>query len=257
MRFSVLVCVLVGAGCGGSTSSGGDAGSVVTSDGGPNLTTDAGLSCNGLGTQKSRVACAANVLIASASGATLSTLNPPLTDFASRSKWNNLPVGMKPRAGVQMSALSAEQQTAVLELMAIALNANGRTTFDGILRADDYLATMASGYGSSTYSVAIFGTPGPSSDFEVMFGGHHMAFNLNFVGTSFAPIPQHLGCEPKAAFTINGGTYAPMTPKGEAIFAVYSALDATQKTEAYLAGQSFSDVVVNPNLDYGLGAGRT
>ena len=216
-----------------------------------------GDACSSLPTQQARVACAANAVLATLSSTQRSGINLQLTDDTNRSKWNNLPVGLRPRAGLQLGSLSASSQAAVLAMMNVALNDDGRATMTGILRADDYLKTMQSGYGSETYSVAIYGTPSASSDFEVMFGGHHMAYNLNFVGGSFYPVPQHLASEPRGEFTFDGGTYAPMVPKIDAMFAVYESLDVAQRSGAYLAGQTFSDVVVNPNLDYGRGKSRT
>jgi Protein of unknown function (DUF3500) len=235
--------------CGGTTSS--------TVGGTTEVTTDAGVACAALTGQQARVACGANAVLDTLSSTEKASVNFALTDFTNRSKWNNLPVQMKPRAGVQLGSLSAGTQAAVLDLMTLSLSDTGQQTATGLLRADDYLGTKQGGYGSSLYSIAIFGTPSASGDFEVMFGGHHMAFNLNFVSGGFYPVPQHLGAEPKAAFDFNGVTYNPMAPKGDAMFAIYDALDATQKASAYLSGQSFSDVVVAPDLDYGKGASRT
>lgn len=241
-------------GCGSAVDSvDGDAG--IGSVG--SVTTDAGAGCATLTTQQARVACAANAVLASLPSSQVSSVSFALTDYVTRSKWNNLPVSLRPRAGAQMSSLSSTSQAAVLDLMTIALNSAGQSTLTGILRSDDYLATMAGGYGSSLYSVAIFGTPSDTGNFEVMFGGHHMAYNLNFVDGGFYPAPQHLGAEPKAEFTYNGATYSPMAPKGDAMFALYDALTSSQKSEAYLSGQSFSDVIVSPDLDYGKGSSRT
>ncbi|MET0283539.1 MAG: DUF3500 domain-containing protein [Polyangiales bacterium] len=237
----------------------GDAGSADTSVADTGVT-DTGVStsaCSGEATQKARVACAANALLATLSSSERGSVNLELTDYASRSTWSNLPVMLKPRAGVQLGSLGAASQSATLALLRLALNDSGQSVMTGILRADDYLASMQGGYGSDLYSVAIFGTPSATTDFEVMFGGHHMAYNLSFVGTSFYPFPQHLGCEPKAAFTVAGASYSPLVALGDAMFAAFEGLDAAQRASAYLSGQSFSDVVVNPDLDYGKGADRT
>ncbi|MFT3710885.1 MAG: DUF3500 domain-containing protein [Archangium sp.] len=247
-----------GTGGGGGTATGGGTGGGTSSfDGG--LSTDAGVACSTLGTQQSRVACAANAVLDSLSSTQLGTVSFPLSDYVTRSKWNNLPVGARPRGGAQLSALSSTSQAAVNDLLTISLSSTGQQTAFGILAADEYLAANGGGsqYGSSTYSIAIFGTPTDTGDFEVMFGGHHMAFNMNFAGGAFYPVPQHLGAEPKAAFTLNGNTWSPMAPKGDAMFAVYAALDSTQQSSSYLSGQTFSDVVVTPDLDYGKGDART
>jgi len=105
--------------------------------------------------------------------------------------------------------------------------------------------------GGSTYSsdnghIAVFGTPSASDDFMVMFGNHHMAFNVTYRAGVGYPVPHHAGVEPKGSFTVNGETYAPLDDDGEALFAVFDALDSSQLASAYLAGQVFGDVVLGP-----------
>lgn len=269
-RYAWLGMIALTAACGGDDDSSGntaDAGTLdastldaatATSDGG--LQTEAAKACTSQPTQQAKVACAANAVLATLTDTQKTSVNMELTDYVSRSKWSNLPAGgMNVRAGVQMSALGTASKAATLDLMTVSLNTLGQTTATGILRADDYLAANGggSGYGSSLYSIAIFGTPGPSSNFEVMFGGHHMAYNLSFVDGSLYPAPQHLGVEPKGAFTQDGASYDPMSSKGDAIFAIYDALDATQKTTSYLSGEVYSDTLVAPSLDYAKGSART
>ncbi|HPH64575.1 MAG TPA: DUF3500 domain-containing protein [Kofleriaceae bacterium] len=251
--FRKLLMLCVAAGCGGSSAT--PDGAIISSDGA--LNTDAAKACAAKTTQLAKVACAANAFLDTLSTSERTTAALALTDYVSRSKWNNLPVQMKPRAGLQLAGISATSQAAALDLLQIALSEKGHATVTGLLRADDYLGTMQSGYGSSLYSLAIVGTPSESSDFEIMFGGHHMAYNLNFVGGAFFPTPQHLGAEPKASFEFNGATYAPMVSKGAAMFAIYEALSASERTSAYLSGQSFNDVVVTPDMDYGKGQSRS
>src|SRR6478735_9306649 len=69
------------------------------------LNTEAAANCQTLATQQGRVACAANAVLATLSATQLSSVNLKLTDYTNRTKWNNLPVAMKPRAGVQMGSL--------------------------------------------------------------------------------------------------------------------------------------------------------
>lgn len=47
-------------------------------------------------------------------------------------------------------------------------------------------------------------------DWAIMFGGHHMAYNIAFTGGVGYPTPNHLGVEPKASFTQDGQSYAPL-----------------------------------------------
>jgi hypothetical protein len=248
VSFALVGVAVASANC--SCSSGGAAGITIDGD----VTTDAAIACAAQDTAQARVACAATALLAlsDTSGARLE-----YDDFDSRTLWNNLPVGMKPRAGLQLSALSTDSLAAALDVVRLAMAEDGKDTATGVLRADDLVAESASGYGSGLYSIAIFGEPTADGSFALMFGGHHMAYNFTYTGSGTSFTPQHLGAEPKNEFTLDGATYAPLTPKADAFFAVYDALSSGERTTAYLSGQSFSDVVVAPDLDYSNGSGRT
>ena len=115
------------------------------------------------------------------------------------------------------------------------------------------------GYGSALYYVTIFGTPSTTGSWEVMFGGHHMGFNVSFVDGVGYPVPNHEGAEPKAEFTLNGTTYAPLADEGAAMLAVFDALAAATTgptlSDAWLADQAgaYSDVLLGP-VEYGKGS---
>lgn len=115
------------------------------------------------------------------------------------------------------------------------------------------------GYGAGLYYVTIFGTPSTTGSWEIMFGGHHMGFNVSFVDGVGYPIPNHEGAEPKAEFTLNGTTYAPLADEGAAMLAVFDALAAATTgptlSDAWLANQAgaYSDVLLGP-VEYGKGS---
>jgi hypothetical protein len=247
--FALVAAVLPTANCSCTDSS---AAAGITVDG--DVTTDAATACASEATAQARVACAANAFLALSDTSGVQFDND---DFESRTLWNNLPVELKPRAGLQLSALSTDSLAAALDVIRLAMAEDGKDTATGVLRADDLLAESASGYGSGLYSIATFGEPTADGSFALMFGGHHMGYNFTYTGSGISFTPQHLGCEPKDDFTLDGATYAPMAPKGDAFFSVYDALSSDEQTTAYLSGQSFSDVVVAPDLDYGKGSGRT
>lgn len=247
--FALVAAALPTTNCSCTNSS---AAAGITVDG--DVTTDAATGCASEATAQARVACAANALLAlsDTSGAQFA-----YDDFESRTLWNNLPIDLKPRAGVQLGALSTGSLAAALDVIRLAMAEDGKDTATGLLRADDLLAETESGYGSGLYSLAIFGEPSADGSFALMFGGHHMGYNFTYTGSGTSFTPQHLGAEPKNEFTLDAATYAPMTSKGDAFFSVYDALSSDERTTAYLSGQSFSDVVVAPDLDYGKGSGRT
>jgi hypothetical protein len=85
-----------------------------------------------------------------------------------------------------------------------------------------------------------------------MFGGHHMAYNVVYRGGVGYPVPNHLGVEPKGAFTVDGTTHQPMEDEAAAVVAVFQGLRPQQLAAANLSG-TFYDVVVGP-VEYGSGS---
>src|SRR5262249_41542178 len=129
--------------------------------------------------------------------------------------------------------------------------------FKGVLAADDYLGYTqnASGYGASLYHVAFVGTPSQTGLWTLMFGGHHMAFNITFDQGCAYPTPHHIGVEPRTSFTANSatsynfyssGTYQVLADKAAAMVAVFSGLSSTQLSSAFLSGQTFNDILIGP-----------
>jgi hypothetical protein len=241
-----------------------DSSSSVT-DGGTGSDADVVVTdCTGAGTHIEQAVCAANALLATLSASDKALVNLAYTDSADRTKWSNLP-GVT-RAGVKMSALSATSQATALAMMKIVLSSAGMTDLTGVSAADDYLGSMSGSgggggpgggggaqYSSGNYTVAIIGTPSTSGNWEVMFGGHHMAYNVTYQAGVGYPVPNHLGVEPKAAFTQGGVSYQPMADEGAALTALFGSLSSTDLSTAYLNGQTFSDVLIGP-VEYGTGS---
>jgi hypothetical protein len=250
--------------CGSSTD--GDTSTVdaaTTAD--SSTTTDASTTdtavpdCTGAATQLDKAVCAATGFLGTLPADQLAAVNIAFTNSADRTLWSNLPGLTRP--GVKMGALTAASQAAALALMQVVLTDAGMADLNGVRAADDYLNSVGGGgggpgggggYGAANYTVAIFGTPSTTGNWEVMFGGHHMAYNVTYVSGVGYPTPNHLGVEPKAAFTINGTTYQPMADEGAAMVAVFASLTADEMSAGYLNGQTFGDVLIGP-VEYGTG----
>lgn len=107
-------------------------------------------------------------------------------------------------------------------------------------------------YSSNNYIIAFIGTPSTTGNWMLQIGGHHMAYNVTYLNGTGYPTPNHIGAEPKASFTDDAGTFAPLADEGAAMVALYTSLDSTQLTSAHLTG-TFSDVVLGP-VEYQTGS---
>jgi len=189
---------------------------------------------------------------------TTSQLNVYKTD------WSNLPPGAISfsRPGITLSELSNSTQIGAFNTLAeTALSTAGYEDLQGVVAADDYLGYTkdASGYGAELYHVAVVGTPTETGLWTLMFGGHHMAFNITFDGGCAYPTPHHIGVEPRTSFTSNNhytstygtavygsGTYQVLADKASAMVSIFSGLSSTELDSAFLTGQTFSDILIGP-----------
>ena len=177
-----------------------------------------------------------------------------------KTNWSNLPPGAISfsRPGITLSELSSSTQIAAFNALAkAALSTAGYTDLQGVLAADDYLGYTenANGYGANLYHVAVIGTPSETGSWTLMFGGHHLAYNINFNEACSYPTPHHIGVEPRTSFTANSetsydyysaGTYQVLADKGAAMVAIFSGLDSSSLSSAFLTGQTFSDILIGP-----------
>jgi hypothetical protein len=247
-RGVMVIFAISGCSSGGTSSTSSDGGDAVEA-----------VDCTASTSNLEKAICQANGFLGTLT-ADAATANPTFANVATRTKWSNLPGTA--RAGVKIGSLSATSQAAALALMATVLTEAGVADLTGVRNADDYLATQpgssgggegAGPYGAANYYLAIVGVPSATANWAIMFGGHHMAYNLTYVNGVAYPTPNHLGVEPKASFTINNGTFMPMADEGAAMVAVFKSLDPTALNTAYLPNQTFTDVLIGP-VEYGTGA---
>ena len=203
------------------------------------------------------VMTAANAFIASLTTAQQTTLLQAF-NTTNVAKWSNLPCGAQCRIGLQLSNLTAAQQTLA---MAVVQAATGTAANEGyqeiqqIRAADDYLNTNGggSGYSAGLYFIAFLGTPSTTGTWMLQFGGHHLATNITFGGGNVTgATPKFEGVEPLSFVTANanifptGTTVTPMGSEASAMLAMFNGLTTTQKAAAKLT-QTFGDVLLGPN----------
>jgi len=137
----------------------------------------------------------------------------PFSDTA-RTKWNNLPVGLRPRAGLNVGNMTNEQRKLFHRLLSVSLSSQGYLKASSIMQLDQLLnAVYDSLYLSkkiddTTYKEvrALLWTP--KNYFLVFFGdpsdsvwgykveGHHLSLNFTFVNDKLSVTPLFVGTDP-------------------------------------------------------------
>jgi len=159
------------------------------------------------------------------------------------------------RVGMSIGDLSADQQTALTDLLKAATGTTAGLGYDEIeqqLNADDYLGANGGGdeYGRKNFYIAFLGSPADTGTWELQFGGHHLAVANTYTDGALAgATPSFRGVEPFSAFELNGKTNQPLKTKHEAFTAMLAGLSADQLATAKL-GDVFTDLVLKPGQDW-------
>jgi Protein of unknown function (DUF3500) len=159
------------------------------------------------------------------------------------------------RVGLQTDSLSAEQWSALEDLLAGVTGSAANEGFDEILQhlaADDYLADNGGGddYGRGNYFIAFLGEPTDSGTWELQFGGHHLAVANTYVDGALAgATPSFRGIEPLGTVEQDGETVQPEQQEQAAFAALLGSLDDDQLATAQLS-QTYGDILLGPGNDW-------
>lgn len=181
-------------------------------------------------------------------------------DSPQRTNWSNLPSGIYRRNSLRIADLSPAQRAAVMNLLSVALSAEGYRKATDIMRGDEVLRTNAAGrgggrrgagagpaFGQDEYFLAFLGTPSVTTPWMLQFGGHHLAINLTMAGAQATMTPSLPATQP-ATFTIEGRTVRPLGDENDKAFALINALDEKQRSQAIFT-HKVSDLVLGPGQD--------
>ena len=135
-------------------------------------------------------------------------------DDTARVKWNNLPVGMRARAGISIGSMTEEQRILLHRILSVSLSSQGYLKATGIFHLDnllnedidsilarkmitDEVATMLRNlqWSHRNYYLAFFGLPSnPNWGYKVE--GHHLSVNFTFTGSELSVTPWFIGTDP-------------------------------------------------------------
>lgn len=163
--------------------------------------------------------------------------------------WSNFPVSDVPRPGMQLGSLSATQREAAMHMLQELLSAQGYQKVSEIMGSDQALADGGTNFasGKDTYTLAIFGTPNPSTPWMVQFGGHHLGLNIVIAGSKSTLTPTLTGAQP-SVYQANGKTIRVLAAENDKAFNLLDALNEGQRKKAIL-NYKIGDLVLGPGHD--------
>jgi hypothetical protein len=191
-------------------------------------------------------------------------------------RWTNFPGGSNVRNGVFFRELTPEQVEAALKVARSALGDEGFSRFQEVRAADDAFAKGRGGrgpngpaqkktgnparkkgggpgggganFGAANYMIACLGKPSKTNAWILQLGGHHLAINIYYKGTTGAATPYHVAAQPTVWKDDQGKTHDPLAPMRDSLHGLLMSLTPEQSKHAKLEAR-FNDVYVGPGKD--------
>jgi hypothetical protein len=103
-------------------------------------------------------------------------------------------------------------------------------------------------FGSANYMIAFLGKPSKTDPWILQLGGHHLAINIYYKGTSGAATPYHVAAQPTVWKDDQGKMHDPLAPMRDSLHGLLASLTPEQLKRAKLDAR-FNDVYVGPQKD--------
>jgi hypothetical protein len=134
---------------------------------------------------------------------------------SARVQWNNLPIGLRARAGVSIGAMKEWQRIQLHRMLSVSLSSQGYLKSTGIFHLDDllnrmydtlkarkevddrtYEFLMSLKWAHQNFYLAFFGDPRSDDVWGYKLEGHHLSLNFSFANGKVAVTPFFIGTDP-------------------------------------------------------------
>jgi hypothetical protein len=131
-----------------------------------------------------------------------------------RIQWNNLPVGMRARSGLNIGNMTNEQRRLVHRILSVSLSSQGYLKASGVMHLDNLINSYYDSlyhqkyFDDNTYTFikslqwshknfyfAFFGKPS-DNEWGYKIEGHHLSVNFTFSNNHIAVTPFFIGTDP-------------------------------------------------------------
>ena len=179
---------------------------------------------------------------------------------SARLKWNNLPVGLRPRAGIKIGSLSDEQRILFHRVLSAALSSQGYLKATGIMHLDnllniyydtlyqrklinetDYKRMRDLQWSTQNYFIALFNTPSDSV-WGLKLEGHHLSLNFTFNHNQLAITPMFVGTDPAQYPTSEYAGWRVLGQEEDLGIRLINILSSQQKKKATISNKVPGDI---------------
>lgn len=184
----------------------------------------------------------------------------PFAD-TSRIKWNNLPLGLRARAGVSIGNMTNPQRQLVHRLLSSSLSSQGYLKATGIMHLDELINSFYDSmyvqkqlpeqtysfvkklqWSPKNYYFAFFGSPS-----EITWGfkleGHHLSVNFTFDGEAISVTPFFVGTDPAEILTSEYAGWRVLNQEEDLGLRLVQSLTEPQRKKAIASQEVPRDII--------------
>ena len=181
----------------------------------------------------------------------------------SRLKWNNLPVGLRARAGTSIANMNNDQRRILHRVLIASLSSQGYLKAGAIMHLDELLNQYYDSlyaqkkisdtnfrrikdlkWSPGNYYFAFFGNPS-QKPWGFKLEGHHLSINFSFIGDNLAVTPLFLGTDP-AEYTLSHYAGWRVLGKEEDLgLKLIRSLPPSQQKTAIMSGDVPRDIITS------------
>jgi hypothetical protein len=182
-------------------------------------------------------------------------------DDTARIKWNNLPVGFRARAGVNIGSMSNDQRRLVHRILSASLSSQGYLKATGIMHLDNLINSyydslyLQKKFNDTVYALvkslqwthknfyfAFFGNPADKI-WSYKLEGHHLSLNFTFSNNSIAVTPFFVGTDPAEYMLSEYAGWRVLGREQDLGLRFINTFSPEQKKKATMEGEVPADII--------------
>jgi hypothetical protein len=183
-------------------------------------------------------------------------------DDTARIRWNNLPVGLRARAGISIGNMNDTQRQLIHRILSASLSSQGYLKATGIMHLDNlinmyydsiyqrkeiddntYKFVKELKWSHQNYYFAIFGNPKTDSFWGYKLEGHHLSLNFSFHQKHLSVTPMFVGTDPAEILLSEYAGWRVLGEEEDLGIRLINALTPDQKKKAVRSTEVPADII--------------
>jgi hypothetical protein len=179
-------------------------------------------------------------------------------------KWDNLPVGMRARAGLDIGSMSEGQRKTVHRILSSSLSSQGYLKATSIMHLDNllnmFVDTMHNRkeiddslyrmmrdlkWSHENYYLAVFGNPSADANWGYKLEGHHLSVNFTFHDHQLSVTPMFVGTDPAEYPILQYAGWRVLSKEEDFGLKLIQSLSAEQKQKATMSKEVPADIITS------------